>query len=215
MWCVSHKCVALIKEVPECLMLPSEFFSQHHILFMPFLLITNPRCICSTWSVMASNIRPFCLWFFSLIHEVLPWRYFGSHYTARLSIIVPWIFSWNHTHDGYWFHCSLSHTVHDYYHFSWWSIYTTGNGRSLYVSLYPYGVLNILKRYSIIFTISHIIPPPRGHNHHIHITHNVAPMKKNILLPHYKKENMTKMIKDILKKVLFSLAPIHIHHQSY
>jgi hypothetical protein len=58
----------------------------------------------------------------------------------------------------------------------------------------------LLRRYSLIFSIPHSLPPNRPHDHHIHLQPDSAPVNiKPYRYPHFQKEAMTSMIAEMLK----------------
>jgi hypothetical protein len=58
----------------------------------------------------------------------------------------------------------------------------------------------ILRRYQHIFTVPHGLPPPRPHDHHIHLQPSSTPINiKPYRYPHFQKEAMTKMIAEMLQ----------------
>lgn len=59
----------------------------------------------------------------------------------------------------------------------------------------------LLHHYAYIFTLPHGLPPPRPHDHHIHLLPNSTPINaKPYRYPHFQKEAMSQMIADMLKE---------------
>jgi hypothetical protein len=57
----------------------------------------------------------------------------------------------------------------------------------------------LLKQYSHVFAKLNNLPPPRDHDHHIHLTPTGTPINiKPYRYPHYQKEAMTQLITEML-----------------